>query len=208
MSKSCESACKTCRRESTKLFLKGDRCYTDKCAIDRRAYPPGQHGQARGKLSGYGVQLREKQKIRDMYGLQEAQFRKYFHEAERKKGITGETLLLDLEKRLDNVVYRLGLASSRNEARQLVIHGHVLVNGKRIDRPSLATKLNDKISIHEGSKKVARIQLSMDSVERRGIPSWLELQKDQFLGVVKGVPTRAELTMPMQEQLVVELYSK
>jgi len=192
----------------TKLFLKGDRCYTDKCAIDRRGYPPGQHGQARTKASNYGIQLREKQKIRRMYGIHEKQFRNYFHEAERRKGVTGTNLLLLLELRLDNMIYRSGFSSSRNEARQLIVHGHVLVNSKRVTLPSYQLKTGDQISVAEKSKQNTRINLSLDAVERRGLPAWIELVRGNFVATVKGVPTREDLTMPLQEQLVVELYSK
>lgn len=208
MSQVSGSACRICRREVTKLFLKGDRCYTDKCAIDRRAYPPGQHGQERSKLSNYAVQLREKQKIRRMYGLHEKQFKNTFKEADRIKGITGTNLLFLLEKRLDNIVFRAGFASSRNEGRQLVVHGHVQVNGKRVDLPSFTVKQGDVVSVKEASKQNTRINLSLDGVERRGIPSWLDLDRTGFKVTVKAEPTREELTMPMQEQLVVELYSK
>ncbi len=208
MARYCESVCRICRRESVKLFLKGDRCYTDKCAIDRRGYPPGQHGQERGKASNYGLQLREKQKIRRLYGLLEKQFRRYFHNANRTKGNTGVNLLTLLERRLDNVVYRLGFATSRNEARQLVRHGHVTVNGKRIDIPSYTVAMGEQVSIKEGSRQVARINASLDAVERRGVPAWLELDRQGFAGMVKTLPSREDLTMPMQEQLVVELYSK
>jgi len=208
MARYCESLCRLCRREGVKLFLKGDRCYTDRCAIDRRGYPPGQHGQERAKLSGYGLQLREKQKLRRIYGILEAQFRRYFKEARRVKGNTGTALLVLLERRLDNVVYRLGFASSRNEARQLVRHGHILVNGKRIDLPSYWVNVGESISVGEPSRQVTRINFSLDAVERRGVPAWLELNRPEFTGVIRTLPAREDLTMPMQEQLVVELYSK
>lgn len=203
-----DSACRVCRREMTKLFLKGDRCYTDKCAIDRRGYPPGQHGQARSKQSNYGVQLREKQKIRRMYGIHEKQFRKYFHEAERRKGVAGTNLLLILEQRLDNMVYRSGFSSSRNEARQFIVHGHIAVNGKRVTLPSYQLKMGDVISVVEKSRENSRVTICMDAVERRGLPAWIELNKSTFSATIKGIPTREDLTMPLQEQLVVELYSK
>jgi small subunit ribosomal protein S4 len=192
----------------TKLFLKGDRCYTDKCAIDRRGYPPGQHGQSRSKSSNYGVQLREKQKIRRLYGVDERQFRRYFQEAERAKGVTGMNLLLMLERRLDNIVFRLGFSSSRTEGRQLVKHGHVLVNGKRVDIPSYSVKAGDTLSVAEKSRKSLRVNTSLDAVERRGVPAWLELDRPNFLGIVRSMPAREDLTMLMQEQLVVEFYSK
>jgi small subunit ribosomal protein S4 len=190
------------------LFLKGDRCYTDKCAIKRRNYPPGQHGQGRSKTSAYGVQLREKQKVRRIYGLLEKQFRSYFAEADRLKGVTGENLLFLLEKRLDNVVYRLGFASSRSESRQLIRHGHFTLNGRKVNIPSIQIKLGDTIDLREKSKKIASINDSLESVVRRGVPQWLELDKDAFKGLVKGLPTREDIVTPIQEQLVVELYSK
>jgi small subunit ribosomal protein S4 len=203
-----ESVCRLCRREGLKLFLKGDRCYTDKCAIERRNYPPGQHGQGRRKVSDYAHQLREKQKIKRIYRLQEKQFHKFFVRAERKKGITGKTLLLLLERRLDNIVYRLGFACSRNEARLLTAHGHFFVNGKSVNIPSYLVNVNDVIELSPESKKITRIQESLETAVRRGIPNWLELDKENMKGKVKAFPTREELTMPMEEQLVVELYSK
>ena len=204
-----ESVCRLCRREGLKLFLKGDRCYGEKCAFERRGYAPGEHGQLRRKQqSDYGVQLREKQKLRRMYGLLEKQFRGYFEKADRKKGITGTNLLLYLEQRLDNMVYRLGFASSRNEARQLVRHNHFLVNGKKVNIPSFLVNVGDTIEITEDSKKNNKIIEAMETVARRGIPQWLELEQENFKGKVNMLPTREELTMPIQEQLVVELYSK
>jgi small subunit ribosomal protein S4 len=190
------------------LFLKGDRCYTDKCAIKRRNYPPGQHGQGRSKTSAYGVQLREKQKVRRIYGLLEKQFRSYFAEADRLKGVTGENLLFLLEKRLDNVVYRLGFASSRSESRQLIRHGHFTLNGRKVNIPSIQIKLGDTIDLREKSRKIVSITDSLESVVRRGVPQWLELDKDAFKGIIKGLPTREDIVTPIQEQLVVELYSK
>lgn len=203
-----ESVCRICRREGAKLFLKGDRCYTDKCAIDRRAYPPGQHGQGRKKVTDYGVQLREKQKVRRMYNLLEKQFRGYFKAADGKKGVTGENLLQLLESRLDNMVYRLGFASSRNEARQLVNHGHFLVNGRKVDVCSYLIKPGTVIEVREKSRKIQRISESLDAVVRRGVPEWLELDREQFKGTVKSIPVREDITMPIQENLIVELYSK
>jgi len=190
------------------LFLKGERCYTDKCAIKRRNYPPGQHGQGRTKVSDYGVQLREKQKVRRIYGILEKQFRTYFDKADRMKGVTGENLLILLERRLDNLVYRLGFASSRIEARQLVKHGHFTMNGRKVNIPSILVKSGDVIELREKSRKITRITDSLDSVVRRGIPQWLELDKDAFKGVLKSLPVREDITMPIQEQLIVELYSK
>ncbi len=191
-----------------KLFLKGERCYTEKCAFDRRNYPPGQHGQDRRKFTDYGAQLREKQKVKRLYGLQERQFRNLFKEADRRKGITGEVLLSLLERRLDNAVYRLGFASSRNEARQLVRHNHFLVNQSKVNIPSYLVKPGDVIEVRERSKKIVRIQEALEGVARRGIPQWLELDKEQMKGTVKSIPTREEITLPIQEKLIVELYSR
>lgn len=202
------SECRLCRREGLKLFFKGDRCYTEKCAFERRGYAPGEHGQARKKHSDYGVQLREKQRLKRMYGLLEKQFRGYFERADRMKGITGSNLLMLLERRLDNVVFRLGFAPSRNDARQLVRHSHFLVNGRKVNIPSYTVRKDDIIELKEKSRKVLPILDSLETVARRGIPGWLELDKDNFKGVVKTIPTREDITMPVQEQLVVELYSK
>ncbi|WP_282000349.1 30S ribosomal protein S4 [Geotalea uraniireducens] len=201
-------SCRLCRRENMELYLKGERCFTDKCAIKRRNYPPGQHGQGRPKVSNYGVQLREKQKVRRIYGILEKQFRGYFEEADRLKGVTGENLLSLLERRLDNVVYRLGFASSRTEARILVRHNHFTVNGRKANIPSIQLKPGDVIQLKEKSRSVACINESLEAVVRRGIPQWLELEKDAFKGMVKSVPVREDITMPIQEQLIVELYSK
>ena len=203
-----ESTCRLCRREGLKLFLKGDRCYSEKCAFERRGYAPGDHGQMRKKFSDYGVQLREKQKLKRMYGLLEKQFRGYFEKADRQKGITGTNLLVFLERRLDNMVFRMGFANSRTEARQLVRHNHFLVSGKPVNIPSYLIKLGDEVQVREGSRKVERILEAMETVARRGVPQWLEIDKANFRGVVKTLPTREELTMPVREQLVVELYSK
>lgn len=203
-----DSVCRLCRREGLKLFLKGERCYTDKCAIERRNYPPGQHGQGRTKFSEYAVQLREKQKIKRTYGLLEGQFRRYFEKAERSKGITGENLLVLLERRLDNMVYRMGFATSRAEARQFVRHGHFRVDGRKVNIPSFLVKTGQTVSIRERSQKVERILSALEQAERRGVPEWLEVNKETFSAHVKAMPTRAELTMPFNEQLVVELYSK
>lgn len=203
------SVCRFCRRENLKLYLKGDRCYSDKCAFDRRSYPPGQHGERRGrKISDYGIQLREKQKIKRMYGLSEKQFHLFFERADSERGITGTNLLVLLERRLDNVVFRLGFANSRAQARQLVLHNHFIVNGRKVNIPSFLVKTGDAIEVKEKSKKVQTISDSLDAVVRRGVPQWLDLEKDNFKGVVKAFPVREDLTMPMQEQLVVELYSK
>ncbi|MBW1981102.1 MAG: 30S ribosomal protein S4 [Deltaproteobacteria bacterium] len=208
MARYTESVCRLCRRENLKLFLKGDRCYSDKCAFERRSYPPGQHGQGRSKFSDYGLQLREKQKVKRMYGMLERQFRNYFHKAERQKGVTGTNLLILLERRLDNVVYRLGFANSRSQARQLVRHNHMLVNGRRVNIPSYLVKVGDIVEVKEKSRAMVPIVEAMEAVARRGVPQWLELDKDTFKGTVKSFPSREELTMPIQEQLIVELYSK
>ena len=208
MARHTESVCRLCRRENLKLFLKGERCYTEKCAYDRRNYPPGQHGQARKKFSDYGTQLREKQKVKRMYGILENQFRNIFKEADRQKGITGETLLSLLERRLDNIIYRLGFANSRNEARQLVRHKHFLVNQSKVSIPSYLVKPGDVIELREKSKKVVRILEALEGVARRGVPQWLELDKDQMKGSVKGLPAREDITIPIQEKLIVELFSK
>ena len=202
------AVCRLCRREGLKLFLKGERCYTDKCAIERRNYPPGQHGQARPKFSEYSIQLREKQKLRRIYGILEGQFRRYFQMADRAKGVTGETLLQLLERRMDNMVYRMGFATSRSEARQLVRHGHFSVNGRKVNVPSFLTKAGDVVMVTERSKKVARIQEALDLAQRRGVPDWLEVSPEAFTGRVKSIPVRSDLTMPINEKLVVELYSK
>jgi small subunit ribosomal protein S4 len=200
--------CRLCRREGLKLFLKGERCYTDKCAIERRNYPPGEHGQGRSKFSEYAVQLREKQKVKRMYGLMERQFRRYFSLAETARGITGETLLLLLEQRLDNMIYRMGFATSRAEARQLVRHGPFLVDGRKVDIPSYLLRPGQIVTVHERSRAVARILEALEQAERRGVPDWLEVQREAFSGRVKALPARADLTMPINEKLVVELYSK
>jgi small subunit ribosomal protein S4 len=203
-----KSVCRLCRRENLKLFLKGERCYTEKCAVERRSYPPGQHGQGRKKFSDYGVQLREKQKVKRLYGVLENQFRNTFKDADRQKGITGEILLALLERRLDNAIYRLGFASSRNEARQLVRHSHFLVNQQKVNIPTYLVKPGDVIEVREKSKKVARVTEALEGVARRGVPPWLELDKEQMRGNVKALPSREDITIPIQEKLIVELYSK
>jgi small subunit ribosomal protein S4 len=191
-----------------KLFLKGDRCFSDKCSFDRRGYPPGQHGQRRMKHSDYGIQLREKQKVRRIYGIGEKQFRIIFKKADSQKGITGENLLSLLERRLDNVVFRLGFTSSRTQGRHFVKHNHFVINGKKVNIPSYVIKTGDVVELKEKSRTVQAITDSLDTVVRRGVPQWLELDKDGFKGVVKGMPTREDVTLPIQEQLIVELYSK
>ncbi len=203
--------CRLCRREGMKLFLKGERCYAEKCAIEKRNVPPGsQQGRRRrpSKVMGYGLQLREKQKVKRTYGVLESQFRRYFAAAERQRGITGETLLQLLERRLDNVVYRLGLATSRPQARQLVRHGHFRVNGKRADVPSISLKAGDAVSVRERSNKQASILYAMEEVKGRGIPAWLEFDASTMTGRVASLPTRDQINLPVQEQLIVELYSK
>jgi len=191
-----------------KLFLKGERCFTEKCAMERRPYPPGQAGQGRHKFSEYGIQLREKQKVRRIYGVLEKQFRHYYKEAARSKAVTGDALLNLLERRLDNTVYRLGFSASRTEGRLLVRHGHVLVNGKRCDIPSFLVRPGMTLSVAEKSRKVGRVLEAMENVEKRGVPGWLELGSDKFTGTVKAMPNRDDITIPIQEQLIIELYSK
>jgi len=209
MARYTDPVCRLCRREGMKLFLKGERCYTDKCAIERRNYAPGQHGQGRRrKISEYAVQLREKQRLKRMYGLLENQFRRYFTMAERSREITGEALLKLLERRLDNMVYRLGMARSRAEARQLVRHSHFQVNGRRVDIPSFLTKAGDVISVREKSRTSETFKRSIELSERRGVPTWLQLDAQNFSGKVLKIPERDELTIPVNERLVVELYSK
>lgn len=208
MAKYNDSVCRLCRRENLKLFLKGERCYSDKCAFERRAYPPGQHGQARQKVTEYGLQLREKQKVRRIYGVLEKQFRLTFKNADRQKGITGKNLIMLLERRLDNVVYRLGFASTRSESRQLVKHGHFVINGKKANIPSMLVKIGDVVELREKTRKNEKILSSLDSASRKPMLSWLELDKDAFKGVLKGFPVREEITMAMDEQLIVELYSR
>jgi small subunit ribosomal protein S4 len=198
-----------CRREGMKLFLKGERCYTDKCAIEKRNVPPGQHGRARkAKMAGYGIQLREKQKVKRTYGVLESQFRRYFEAADRQKGVTGALLLQMLERRLDNVVYRLGFATSRAQARQLVRHGHFRVNGKKVDIPSYQVRLGDMVALKAGSGENPVIQHAMEEVKGRGIPEWLLLDSAALSGRISSLPTREQINLPVQEQLIVELYSK
>ena len=200
--------CRLCRREGLKLFLKGDRCFKEKCAFERRGYAPGQHGRRRSKVQGYGIQLREKQKVKRIYGVLERQFRNYFAKASQRKGITGANLLQMLERRMDNVVYRLGFASSRAMARQLVAHGHFLVNGKRVDVPAALVGVGAVVSLSQGSRDNEEIKMCLDTAKGRGVPAWLELDADNFRGTVKALPAREDVTMPIQEQLIVELYSK
>jgi small subunit ribosomal protein S4 len=191
-----------------KLFLKGDRCYSDKCAFERRAYPPGEHGQRRPKFSSYGVQLREKQKVKRMYCLSESQFRRVFEQADRQRGITGSNLLALMERRFDNVVYRLGFVTSRTQGRQLIRHNHFLINGRKVNIPSYVLKPGDVVEPREKSRNMQLMADSLSAIERRGIPQWLSLEKGSLKGNVQGLPQREDITMPIQEQLIVELYSK
>jgi len=202
------AVCRLCRRESQKLFLKGDRCYSEKCSVDKRTYPPGQHGQARTRFSDYGLQLREKQKVKRMYGLLERQFERTLDAATRMRGRTGENLLVLLERRLDNVVFRMGFATSRAEARQLVHHGHFLLNGRKATIPSMTVKAGSKVTLRESSRGIARIVGALDTLEGRSLPQWLETDKERFEGVVNQNPTREDVTLQIEEQLIVELYSR
>lgn len=209
MARYIEASCKLCRREKNRLFLKGDRCYTDRCAIERRSYAPGQHGQRSSKLSDYALRLREKQKMRKIYGILEAQFARYFNLAEKQKGHTGENLIKILERRLDNIVYRLGLASSRNMARQLVTHGHILVNNKKVSIPSYLAKIGDAVTVKEKSKELKAVKKSVEKAkEREGFPVWLEMNFDALTGKINRLPEREEVGLPVEPQLVVEYYSR
>ncbi|MBI5491637.1 MAG: 30S ribosomal protein S4 [Deltaproteobacteria bacterium] len=208
MARYIESVCKICRREGMKLFFKAERCYTDKCAFERRSYAPGQHGQSRGKVSEYALQLREKQKVKRVYGLLESQFRKTFDDADRAKGITGENLISFLERRLDNAVYRLGFAGCRKESRMMVTHGYVRVNGRKVDIPSFRISANDTIELAEKRKKDPKVLENLKNAERRGAPEWLSLDKNAMKATVLRQPRREDTTLPMHEQLIVELYSK
>ena len=200
--------CRLCRREGEKLFLKGSRCYTDKCAIEKRKYAPGQHGQKRGKLSDYGIQLREKQKVRRIYGVMENQFKIYFKKASHMKGVTGEALLQILERRLDNVVYRMGFAVNRREARQIVTHGHFLVNGRTVNMPSYLLRPGDIVEIKEASRQIQSISDSLSIAEHKGFPEWIEMDIQNLKGKFVRIPSREEIQLPVQEQLIVERYSK
>jgi small subunit ribosomal protein S4 len=203
-----DAVCRLCRREGTKLFLKGDRCFSAKCGIERRAYPPGQHGQGRARFSDYGVQLREQQKVKRMYGLLEKQFADTMSRASRMKGRAGENLLVLLERRLDNVIFRMGFSTSRAEARQLVRHSHFLIDGRRASIPSMLVKPGAVITVAEKSRKIARIAGALETLESRSVPQWVEINKDAFEGTVKSMPVREDITMPIQEQLIVEWYSR
>ncbi len=203
-----DALCRQCRREGEKLFLKGDRCFTEKCGVERRKYPPGEHGQRRSKLTDYAVQLREKQKVRNTYGLLEKQFRRYYERASRKKGVTGELLLQYLERRLDNVVYRMGFAYNRGQARQLVGHGHISVNGRRVNIPSYLVKAGDVVEVKESSRKIPSVSDSLQKAQHRGVLEWVQVDADNFKGTVDHIPSRDEIPVTAQEQLIVELYSK
>jgi small subunit ribosomal protein S4 len=203
-----DPVCKLCRREATKLFLKGDRCFTAKCAIEKRNYPPGQHGQRRSKPSEYGLQLREKQKMKRIYGVLETQFRTYFRMAERQKGVTGENLVRLLEQRLDNVVHRLGFSASRAQGRILIRHGHFRVNGRRVTIASALLRAGDVVELQPKSRELAEIAAALEGAKKRRVPSWLELDAGNFRGTVRTLPSKEELAIPVQEQLVVALYSK
>ncbi|MFZ3172972.1 MAG: 30S ribosomal protein S4 [Carboxydocellales bacterium] len=200
--------CRLCRREGAKLYLKGDRCYTGKCAIDRRAYAPGQHGQGRKKVSEYGLQLREKQKAKRIYGILETQFHNYFEKADRQKGVTGENLLRLLERRLDNVVFRLGYGSSRTEARQLVRHGHFIVNGSRVNIPSFLVKVGDVVAVTEKSKESPKLKELAESAQSKAVPAWLEKDSAALGGKIVSIPSREDIDVQIQEHLIVELYSR
>ena len=201
--------CRLCRREGMKLFLKGERCYTDKCGYERRSYPPGQHGQARRrKRSDYGEQLREKQKVKRIYGIAERQFRGYYYKASRMKGVTGDNLIQLLERRMDNVVYRMGFSSDHAEARQLVRHGHFTVNGKKVNIPSYLVRPRDVVQVKEASQKMVRINEALAAVDRRGVPQWITMDKENFRGAINQLPSREDVTLPIREQLIIELYSK
>ncbi|HPW40424.1 MAG TPA: 30S ribosomal protein S4 [Bacillota bacterium] len=208
MARYTDAKCRLCRREGSKLYLKGDRCYTDKCAVARRAYAPGQHGQSRKKASGYGIQLREKQKVRRIYGILEKQFRDYFEEAERQKGVTGENLLRLLELRLDNVVYRMGFGDSRAEARQLVRHGHFTVNGKKVNIPSYQTGLNDLIAVKPGSKSTDKFKELAENAAGKTAPQWLSINTEMMEARIVALPAREDIDLPIEEHLIVELYSR
>ena len=208
MARNLGPVCRLCRREGLKLFLKGERCYSDKCAIERRNYPPGAHGQARTRFSEFAIRLREKQKVKRIYGLLERQFSHYFELAERMPGITGENLLLLLERRLDQVAYRLGFSSSLAQARQLVRHGHLEVDGRVVTIPSFLLEVNQTVSITEKSRQKKVVVEAIELAQRRGVPAWMSLEREQFRGTLKALPTRAELTMPISEKLIVEHYSR
>ena len=207
MARYTDAVCRVCRREGTKLFLKGDRCFSPKCGVERRGYPPGQHGQGRARFSDFGVQLREKQKVKRMYGMLEKQFARTMKRATRMKGRAGENLLVLLERRLDNVIFRMGFTTSRAEARQLIRHGHFTVDGRKASIPSMSLGEGAVVTVREKSRKVNRIAGALEALEGKSLPQWLEIDKDNFTGKVKSLPAREDITMPIQEQLIVELYS-
>ena len=207
MARYTDAVCRVCRREGTKLFLKGDRCFSPKCGVERRGYPPGQHGQGRARFSDFGVQLREKQKVKRMYGLLEKQFARTMKRATRMKGRAGENLLVLLERRLDNVIFRMGFTTSRAEARQLIRHGHFTVNGRKASIPSMSLGEGTMVTVREKSRQVNRSAGALEALEGKSLPQWLEIDKDNFTGKVKSLPAREDITMPIQEQLIVELYS-
>lgn len=200
--------CRLCRREGEKLYLKGDRCYSSKCAIDRRSYPPGQHGQGRRKLSEYGLHLREKQKVRRIYGILERQFERYYDEAARMKGITGENLLRLLETRLDNIVYRMGVGASRAQARQLVMHGHITVNGRKVDIPSYGVKVGDTVAVNDKSRNLDIVKENVEAAKGRSLPEWLEVDLENLSARVAALPTREQIDIPVEDHLIVEYYSR
>lgn len=208
MARYTDAVCRLCRREGEKLFLKGEKCYTEKCPVDRRSYPPGQHGQGRKKVSEYGLHLREKQKVRRIYGVLERQFERYYEEAASKRGVTGENLLQLLEMRLDNIVYRMGFAPSRPAARQLVMHGHITVNGRKVDIPSYGVRAGDTIAVREGSRNMPLIKGSVEGAASRGVPKWFEVNFEQQTGQVLAVPARDQIEITVQEHLIVEHYSR
>jgi small subunit ribosomal protein S4 len=208
MARNLDAKCRQCRREGEKLFLKGEKCFTDKCAVERRSYAPGQHGQRQIRMSNYGTQLREKQKVRRIYGLLERQFRKSYAEADRRKGVTGENLLQLLESRLDTVIYRMGFGASRSEARQIVRHNSILVNGKRVNIPSFQLRQGDVVEVAEKARAQLRIKAALEAAEQRGLPEWLEVDAKGMKGVFKSIPQRSDLPSNINESLVVELYSK
>ena len=208
MARYTDAVCRLCRRENMKLHLKGERCYSDKCAVDRRNYAPGQHGRRKSKIQGYGIQLREKQKVRRIYGVYERQFRRLFSIAAQQKGITGESLLVMLERRLDNVVRRLGFASSGAQARQLVSHGHIQVNDKRVSIPSYQVRQGETITLREKARSNSFVTASIEAARSRGVPGWLELDGEAIKGTILAMPTKEDVNLPVQEQLIVELYSK
>jgi len=208
MARNLDAKCRQCRREGEKLFLKGEKCFTDKCPVERRSYPPGQHGQKQSRASGYATQLREKQKVRRIYGVLEGQFRRVYAEADRRKGVTGENLLQILESRLDTVVYRMGFGASRSEARQVVRHNSILVNGRRVNIPSFQVRQGDVVEVAEGAKAQLRIKAAVEAAEQRGFPEWIEVDGKAMKGTFKAMPQRSDLPANINESLVVELYSK